>query len=279
MNELYAAPREEFVPRRKDLAKAVRAAGDADVAARIEKLAKPTTAAWLANQLARSDAEDVRALAALGGELRAAHERLDGAEIRNLTQRRSELIRGLLRRLEEGHDLSEAVLRELEDIFTKAVADEQVAAALVSGRLTSAKAFAPLTGWPSLPAGEPAPKPAPRTQGSAKVEPRAGEKPEHARKRERARQALEEARAAVKEAEAERADDERSLADAEAAAAEAAAEVTRLGEELDAAEAREKRARGLVAMARRSVKEAEKRAAQAWRQVQAAEARLAELEE
>jgi hypothetical protein len=277
VDDLYGGPREEFIPRRKELAKAARAAGEADVAARIDKLAKPTTAAHLANQLARSDAGEVRALAELGDALRRAHENLDGAEIKALTQQRSEAIRDLLRRVEESSEggVSESVVRELEDIFTRAIADADVGAALVSGRLTSAKAFAPLSGWPSLPAGDAPVRP--RAERSAKVKPREGEKAEHARRRERAKAALEEARAAVKEAEAERADDERSLADAEAAAAEAAAEVTRLGEELDAAEAREKRARGLVAMARRSVKEAEKRAAQAWRHVQAAEAKLAEL--
>jgi predicted nucleic acid-binding Zn-ribbon protein len=273
VDELYAGPREEFVPRRKELAKAARAAGDAEVAARIEKLAKPTTAAWLANRLARTAGADVRALAELGDALRQAHERLDGAEIRELTQRRAELIRELLRTLEEQEQtLTESVTRELEEIFTKAVADEEVGAALVSGRLTSAKAFAPMSGWPSLPAGK-VPAPPPR----AKPQRRDGA--DDARRRERAQEALDEARAAVKEAEAARAEDERALADAEAAAAEAAAEVSRLSEELDAAEAREKRARGLVAMARRSVKEAERRAAQAWRQVQVAEAKLAEAQE
>jgi hypothetical protein len=273
VRELYGASREEFIARRKELAKAARDAGNADVAARIEKLAKPTTAAWLANQLARTDGDQVRELAELGDALRRAHEQLDGAEIRSLTQARTELIRELLRLVETNneHGLSESVLRELEDIFTKAVADEDVAGALVSGRLTSAKAFAPGSGWPSLPAGD-----RPAAPARPKAERRKGD---DTAKRQRAKEALEEARAAVKEAEAARADDERSLADAESAAEEAAAEVSRLSEELDAAESREKRARGLVAMARRSVKEAEKRTAQAWRQVQQAEAKLTELSE
>lgn len=275
VDELYAAPREEFIALRKQHAKAARAAGEADVAAEIDKLAKPTTAAWIANQLARTDAEEVRALAELGNALRQAHAQLDGAEIKSLSQRRTELIRELVRRAEEVGDgsLSESVIRELEDIFTRVVADEEVAMAMVSGRMTSAKGFAPTSGWPSLPPGE-APTPRPAERSKAKPAGRGDEA-----QRERARQALDEARAAVKEAEAARADDERALADAEEAVEEAAEEVKRLGEELDAAEAREKRARGLAGLARRAVKEAERQASQAWRQVQLAEQRLAEQTE
>jgi hypothetical protein len=266
--ELYGAPREEFIARRRELARAARAAGAADAAASIEKLAKPTLAAWVANQLARRDPDEVGELAALGDALRRAHEELDGAELKTLTHRRSELVGELVRRIEDYHEhtLSESVLRELEAIFSRAVTDPEAGAALAAGRLTSAKEFAPASGWPSVPA-DAVPKPAPRKP--------AGDGSREAR----AREALEEARAAVKEAEAARADDERAVADAEAAAEEAAAEVRRLGEELDAAETRERRARGLVATARRAAKESERQAAQAWRQVQLAEQRLAELDE
>jgi hypothetical protein len=270
VDELYAAPREEFITLRKQHAKAARAAGDTSVASEIDKLAKPTTAAWIANQLARSSADEVRELAALGDAMRAAHDQLDGAKIKELTGQRTELFRGLVRLASEvGDGVSESVTRELEDIFTRAVADEEVAAALVAGRLTSAKGFAPMSGWPSVSpsVSEPTSRPA-KPAGRGKDA-----------QREQAQQALEEARAAVKEAEAARADDERALADAEAAVEEAAAEVKRLGEELDAAEAKEKRARGLVGSARRAAKEAERQAAAAWRQVQMAEQKLAALEE
>jgi hypothetical protein len=271
VTELYAAAREDFIALRKELSKSARADGDAAVAAEIDKLAKPTTAAWIANQLARTDAAEVAELAELGDALRQAHEELDGAQLKTLSQRRTELIRGLVGLAEERGEqaLSESVIRELEEIFTRAVVDQDAAAALVSGRLTSAKGFAPAPAWPTLPAGElPTPKPAARQPRKAA-----------AGAREKAQAALDEARAAVKEAEAARADDDRSLADAEAAAEEAAAEVKRLGEELDAAESRERRARGLVGMARRAVKEAERQAAAAWRSVQQAEQKLAALDE
>lgn len=270
VDELYAASREDFIPLRKERAKAARAAGDAELAGQIDKLTKPTTAAWLANQLARAEAAEVRELAALGDALREAHERLDGAEIKSLSHKRTELIRLLVARAEEVSDgsMSESVTRELEDILTRSVAESDVGQALVSGRMTSAKGFAPGSGWPSLPAG-PAPAKAEKPAAKAKS----------ASDLEQARAALREARDAVKEAEAARADDERALADAEAAVDEAVAEVKRLGEELDVAETRERRARGLVGSARRAVKESERLAAAAWKQVQQVEQRLARLDE
>ncbi|MGH3429388.1 MAG: hypothetical protein ACRDQZ_17780 [Mycobacteriales bacterium] len=278
LDELYAAPREDFIARRKDLASALRAAGKKSAADRIEKLTKPTTAAWLANRLARTDPDEVRALVDLGDALRRAHERLDGEALRSLTRQRSRLIDGLLRRIEtsDGHTPSETVIRELENVLARAVADVEVAEAWADGRLTSAKAFAPLPVWPSPPAGESLQRPS--VPQSAKPERRRDNRAERIR-RERAQKVLADARAAVKSAEAERAGDERSLADAEAAADKAATEVNRLQEELATAEKREKRAHGLVAKARQSVREAERRAAQAWRQVQAAEAKLSELRE
>jgi hypothetical protein len=270
IDELYAAPREDFIALRKQHAKAARAAGESGVAAEIDKLAKPTTAAWIANQLARTESAEVRSLAEVGDALRQAHAQLDGVEIKSLSQRRTELIRELVRRAEEVGDgsLSESVIRELEEIFTRVVADEQVAMAMVAGRMTSAKGFAPASGWPSLPPSGVPPKPIERSKAK---------RGDQAEQGELARQALDEARSAVKEAEAARADDERSLADAEAAVEEAAAEVKRLGEELDAAETKERRARGLVGSARRAAKESERQAQQAWRQVQVAEERLAAL--
>jgi len=280
VHKLYAAPRDEFIALRKELANQARAAGDAAVAAEIGKLAKPTTAAWVANQLARTDPAEVSALAELGDALREAHERLDGARIRELSHERTDLVRDLLERAIQRNDatLSESVLRELEDVFARAVTDPEAGRALVAGCLTSAKGFAPVSGWPDGGSAAAAPAPKKERTKESKQEPKESKSAADGRL-ERAKRALDEARAAVKEAEADRASDERSLADAEAAVDEAAAEVRRLGEELDAAEGREKRARGLVGMARRAVKEAERRASQAWKQVQQAEARLAELDE
>ncbi|HEX6356885.1 hypothetical protein [Actinophytocola sp.] len=276
-DELYASTREDFTPRRKELAKEAKAAGDTTLAAAIEKLAKPTTSAWLANQLARDPDADLDRLATLGEALREAHANLDGGELRSLSQQRTKLVAALVRQAGElGGQLTEGVMRELEDIFTTAIADPDVARVLLAGRLTSAKDLAATAAaWPSTdmaPAKRPA-KPAPKKQRTDR------EQAELDRRRAAAQEDLEKARAAVKEAEADRKEEERILAQAQKGADEATERVRQVYEELDAAESAEKDARRRVGSASRSVKDAERRASQAWRLVQQAERKLAELGE
>lgn len=279
-DELYGGAREDFTPRRKELAKEAKAAGDPKLAAAIDKLAKPTTSAWLANQLARDPSSDVEQVASLGESLRAAHANLDGNELRSLSQQRTRLVNTLIRQAGKLGQLTESVTRELEDIFTTAIADPEIARVLLAGRLTSAKdlaanaaAWPDVTGTPSV--SRPArPKP---TKEKPPRDDRARE--ELARKRAAAEKELEDARAAVKEAEADRNEEERILAEAQKAADEATERVRRVYEELDAAENAEKEARRRVGSASRSVKDAERRAGQAWRLVQQAEQKLADLGE
>ncbi|GAB1514486.1 hypothetical protein [Actinophytocola sp. KF-1] len=279
-DELYGGAREDFTPRRKELAKEAKAAGDAELAAAIEKLAKPTTSAYLANQLARDPDADVDEVAELGDAFREAHANLAGADLRSLSQRRTKLVTALVQRAGKlnGAPLTEAVTRELEEIFTTAIADPEVARVVIAGRLTSAKDLdAAAAAWPSA---DPAkatgvvPKRAPKAPRKERT-PR--EDAELERKRAAARQELEEARSAVKEAEADRKEEERILAETQKAADEATERVRRIYEELDAAEAEEKEARRRVGSASRSVKDAERRAGQAWRLVQQAEQKLEDL--
>lgn len=281
-DELYAGSREDFTRRRKELAKAARAQGDQQTASAIDKLAKPTTSAWLANQLARDGSSDLDQVAELGDALREAHANLAGADLKTLSQKRNKLVSRLVEQAgtHNGAPLTESIVRELEEIFTTAVADPDVARVLLAGRLTSAKELAAaVAAWPSI-SGEPAPVTRPRqVRQEPKKELSEREAAQRAKKVEAARAELEEARNTVKEAEADRAEEERILADAQRAADEATEEVRRIYEELDAAEAREKEARRRVGSASRSVKDAERRASQAWRLVQQAERALEELGE
>lgn len=279
-DELYAGSREDFTPRRKELAKAARARGDRETAAAIDKLAKPTTSAWLANQLARDDSADVDQVAEVGDALREAHANLAGADLKTLSQKRTKLVATLVEQAAalNGSPLTESVTRELEEIFTTAVADADVARVLLAGRLTSAKELAAAAAaWPTA-SGEAAPVARPKPK-ERKKDLSERERAEQAKKLEAARRELDEARAAVKEAEVDRTEEERILAEAQQAADEATEEVRRIYEELDAAETREKEARRRVGSATRSVKDAEKRAGQAWRLVQQAERALEELGE
>lgn len=279
-DELYAGSREDFTPRRKELARAAKAAGDPKLAATIDKLAKPTTSAWLANQLARDGDSDVDQVAELGDALREAHANLAGADLKSLSQKRTQLVNALVKQAGKrgGSALTESVTRELEEIFTTAIADGDVARVLLAGRLTSAKELAAaVAAWPEA-SGERKPVARPARPAKAKrADLSEKEKAAQDKKLEKAREELEEARGAVKEAEADRAEEERILAEAQRLADEATEDVRRIYEELDAAEGREKEARRRVGSASRSVKDAERRASQAWRLVQQAERALEEL--
>jgi chromosome segregation ATPase len=278
-DELYAGTRDAFTARRKELAKQAKESGDAKLAAAIDKLAKPTTSAWLANQLAHDPSSDVDEVATLGDALREAHANLAGDQLRTLSQQRTRLVNTLVRQAAKinGAALTESVTRELEDIFTTAIADQEVARVLLAGRLTSAKDLASAAAqWPTTEQATPiAPRPA---RAAPKKERTDREQAELERRREALRQELTDARAAVKEAEADRTEEERILADTQTAADEATERVRRVYEELDAAESAEKEARRRVGSASRSVKDAERRAGQAWRLVQQAEQKLADLE-
>jgi hypothetical protein len=281
-DELYASTREDFTARRRELAKDAKTAGDLKLAAAIDKLAKPTTSAWLANQLARDPSSAVEEIASLGDALREAHANLAGAELRTLSQQRTRLVNTLLKQAGKlGGQVTESVTRELEDIFTSAIADPEVARVLLAGRLTSAKDLAAAAAaWPSTEnATVSAPRPTRTPTPAPKKKRTDREQAELERRREAARQELDDARAAVKEAEADRKEEERILAVAQKAADEATERVRRVYEELDTAEAEEKEARRRVGSASRSVKDAERRAGQAWRLVQEAERKLADVGE
>ncbi|MGB3442805.1 MAG: hypothetical protein WBA97_29025 [Actinophytocola sp.] len=264
-DELYAGAREDFTPRRRELAKQAKADGDATLAAAIDKLAKPTTSAWLANQLAHDPDAGVDEVAELGDEFREAHANLSGADLRTLSQRRTKLVNSLVQAAGKlnGAALTEGVTRELEEIFTTAIADAEVARVLIAGRLASAKDLAAAAAaWPSSEATGVVPRRAPKTP---KKERTSREDADLERKRAAARQELDDARAAVKEAEADRTEEERILVETQKAVEEATERVRRIYEELDAAEAEEKEARRRTGSASRSVKDAERRAGSAWR--------------
>ena len=140
-DDLYALPADEFVAARNERAKAARAAGARELAAAIGKLAKPNAAAWLANQLARSYADDVRALVDLGASMRDATAALDRDELRRLSTEQRQLMASLVRQARQvaeaaGIRPNEATIRGLEDILHAALAEPDAAEALTAGRLT-----------------------------------------------------------------------------------------------------------------------------------------------
>jgi hypothetical protein len=76
--ELHGLAPEEFKAARNALVKATKAAGEHTASDSLKALRKPTLAAWLANQLVRTDPDQVNDLTELGGQLREAHLSADG---------------------------------------------------------------------------------------------------------------------------------------------------------------------------------------------------------
>jgi hypothetical protein len=141
-DELYGGPPETFIATRTAREKEAKAVGDADVAAQIRELTKPTVAAWLANLLSRERPEDVAALVEIGTALREATATASGDDFRELTRRQQVVIRDLVRQAKQlaaaaGKIIGETTAREVEDTLRSAVVDESAGQELIHGRLTT----------------------------------------------------------------------------------------------------------------------------------------------
>ncbi|MFI5560299.1 hypothetical protein ACIA2T_13570 [Amycolatopsis japonica] len=195
-DELYAGDPAEFVAVRNQRAKEAKAAGDAALAERIRALRKPTLAATILNR--RAGSPELAELAKLGDELRKAHSALAGEDLRKLAKRRQELVNRILR---DERSMSESVSRDVEATLEAVVADPEVAALALAGRLSSG---ADSTGDQWLTSGftpQPKRKPAPEREKPATVS--------HLDDRRKAK------RAAAEKAEQERIDKAREEAERE----------------------------------------------------------------
>lgn len=140
-DELYGLPLDEFTSARNDREKEAKAADERDLAGQIHQLTKPNLVAWLANQLARERADEIRPLLELGAALREATATLSGQQLRELSRQQRQLIYALVqqaRRLANaaGRKVSEDTARGLEDTLRAALVDPHAAEALAAGRLT-----------------------------------------------------------------------------------------------------------------------------------------------
>jgi hypothetical protein len=142
-DELYALPPEDFVAARTAWERQARGGGDRDLATRIRQLGKPTTVAWLANQLVREHPEEIEPLLELGAGLREATAALSGDDLRRLSQQQHQVVTALVRQAAHiatgaGHDVTDATVRGLEETLRAALADGELADQLAAGRLTGA---------------------------------------------------------------------------------------------------------------------------------------------
>jgi hypothetical protein len=148
-DQLYALTPAEFTAARDERARQVRAAGQRDEAAAIKKLARPTASAWLVNQLGRAVPDRMTRLYELGEALQEAQRMLAGDRLRELSVQRRQVINELLPAASElagqaASAASAAVLGEVRATLEAALADAGARAAVRSGRLTKALAYAGL---------------------------------------------------------------------------------------------------------------------------------------
>lgn len=173
--ELYGLPPEEFTSARNARAKEATAAGDPDLAAQVQSLRKPTTAAWLLNQLVRAHADEVAQVLSLGAELRAAQGTVAADELRALDRQRRRLTHAVAQQArvlgrDAGRRVSEQVAAAVEETLRSAMVDPDAGEALSSGLLTdtfSATGVEPVDLRAVVALGAPEAPPAPAAAASA----------------------------------------------------------------------------------------------------------------
>jgi hypothetical protein len=227
LDDLYALPPADFIRARNDLAKRLNQAGQADAAARVKQLRKPTVPLWAVNQLARRHPEEVRALLDAGNRLRTAQQaalRGESEELRTATAEERKLLRSLTQRGEEllqgaGHS---ADPKRIAGTLRAAAVDPAGRELLEQGRLTEeleATGFGAIAGMeiPSKPKEKKPKAPSPAVQ----------------RRQEERRRKL---RERVTKAKRDAAKAERAVARAEASLAEARQRAAQANESVRRAE-------------------------------------------
>lgn len=135
---LYAADLADFTAVRAGLVAQARKASNSALATQIAALRKPTRSAWTVNQLARAAGSELAELFALGELLRSAQSALDGAQLRQLSAQRRQVVDALVRQAlsTTGQDDAPASVREeVRASLDAALADPDVRAQVSAGVL------------------------------------------------------------------------------------------------------------------------------------------------
>ena len=299
-DELYALAPAAFTAARDEQASQARAAGDADLAAAVKKLRRPTVSAWLVNLLAREDGGQVDDLLELGQSLREAQRALDGDRLRDLSTQRRRLVAALTQEAQRlaaqaGQAVSAQGEREVQDTLEAALADQGMADAVRSGRLTKALSYAGLgegvgisdavAVWPA-PAARPPRGPAPsRPARKGRAAPGDAHETKEAARARREAEAAERARQEAEAAERNRQDAAEDAREAQAGLDEAEQEVTSardkhqaLQRQIDELERQLDQIQGESAQALRMLRQAERLRDVAARGLDGALRRLAKAE-
>jgi hypothetical protein len=204
-DDLYGLPLDRFVPERTALAKALRAGGEREEAARVTKLRKPSVAAWAVNQLVRTQSQAVKELFEAGDALQRAQSELlagrgdaqamrkAGEQERSAVGELTAAARGLLS--SQGHELTASTLDRVSDTLHAAAFDEEARAQVREGTLEKELRHVGLGGTGGLSLAAPPSRP-PRRR-------KAGQADQAEEEKERAARERAEQRAAATKAEAE----------------------------------------------------------------------------
>jgi hypothetical protein len=218
MDRLYGLPLADFTAARNALAGELKTAGEADAAAEVKALPKPSLSAWTVNQLARRERMQVRALVTAAGKMRTAQSGLLGGggadDLQQAAKRQREVVDALVASARalldaSGQPATQATLDRVRGTLTAVAADEEGQRLVEKGRLSAdldPSGFGPVA--PGAPAGgrtRKAKRPSPSSQAIEK----ARRDVEHLRAeaadlKERVRRARNEARRAERAADAAR---------------------------------------------------------------------------
>ncbi|HUP16091.1 MAG TPA: hypothetical protein VM848_08605 [Acidimicrobiia bacterium] len=141
LDDLYAAPLDQFVKVRNEVAGRLKKDGDEPAAARVAALKKPSVSAWTVNQLARSGSLDLQRLIKAGEALEQAQSRaMSGKDSSGFEEaRRDEAAAIFLLRTAAKQQLkaaSPAVLDRIVSTLRAGVATPEGRGLLKQGRLT-----------------------------------------------------------------------------------------------------------------------------------------------
>lgn len=146
VDALFGLPVDDFTPARDALAKELRQRGEREAAAWVRALRRPSAAAWVVNQLARTQPRDARALVEAGVRLRSAHEGLlagdaDADDLRSAAAAEREAASTLLSRASglldrDGRAPSGATLARAAETLQAVALDDDARAEFAEGRLT-----------------------------------------------------------------------------------------------------------------------------------------------
>jgi hypothetical protein len=143
LDALYQLPLDRFTAARNELAKRLRADGQAEAAQQVKALRKPTAAVWLVNRLAREDELDVQRLLKAGESMTKTQAKVARGQspegflaARREEQRALERLAQAARELADREDLGKSAIDRATQILRAAALTEKGRKLLKRGRLT-----------------------------------------------------------------------------------------------------------------------------------------------